>query len=147
MNDEIAVNLTTIESWEPERQEFFTHFAWQVGDDLFVGPLTKEDVFKDCSYFWNHSCDPNCWFATDNTITARRFIKKGEELTFDYGTTDSHFVSVSQCLCGTKLCRGRTDPNDWKRPELQERYGNHFMYYLLQKIDRQRRGVHNRKQK
>lgn len=56
----------------------------------------------------NHSCDPNCeaqdiegeiWFV------ALRNIKKGEELTFDYGYALEHWQD-HPCLCGSKNCAG-----------------------------------------
>jgi SET domain-containing protein len=36
--------------------------------------------------YGNHSCDPNLWHADVVTITARRDIAAGEELTIDYAT-------------------------------------------------------------
>ena len=38
------------------------------------------------------------------------------------------------CRCGTRSCRGVIGGRDWQRPELQERYGNYFSWYLLNKI-------------
>lgn len=56
----------------------------------------------------NHSCEPNCEAWIDETrifIHALRTIKKGEELSFDYGfdvdTWEDH-----PCLCGKKACVG-----------------------------------------
>ena len=56
----------------------------------------------------NHSCDPNCeaqdidgeiWFVS------LRDIKKGEELTFDYGYALEHWQD-HPCLCGSDDCVG-----------------------------------------
>lgn len=49
--------------------------------------------------FINHSCTPNCWFeVVDKTIWIRasRFIRKGEELTYDYATIGDHTIA---CRC------------------------------------------------
>lgn len=60
-------------------------------------------------------CDPNTWFEGDGLMTARRDIQPGEELTYDYCTSDTVLATrLSTCYCGTSLCRG-TPP----RPSLE----------------------------
>jgi len=53
-----------------------------------------------------HSCDPNCGIQNQFDIVAKRDIKAGEELKWDYGMSeDSDFLM--KCLCGSQaLCRG-----------------------------------------
>jgi SET domain-containing protein len=49
--------------------------------------------------FINHSCTPNCWFEVVDTtiwIRAARFIRRGEELTYDYMTVGDHTI---KCRC------------------------------------------------
>jgi len=49
--------------------------------------------------FINHSCTPNCWFeVVDKTIwiRARRDIRKGEELTYDYSIIGERTIP---CRC------------------------------------------------
>ena len=56
----------------------------------------------------NHSCEGNCEAINDDGeiwIIAERSIKKGEELTYDYGYDMEHFLD-HPCLCGTKKCVG-----------------------------------------
>lgn len=56
----------------------------------------------------NHSCEPNCEAWIDDTriyIHALRDIKKGEELTFDYGF-DVETWEEHPCLCGRPSCVG-----------------------------------------
>lgn len=55
----------------------------------------------------NHSCDPNTFFRCTPTraeVYALREIRKGEELTVDYG--DSHHDGKLACRCGALNCRG-----------------------------------------
>jgi uncharacterized protein len=57
--------------------------------------------------FINHSCDPNTFMRTFNyhvEFYALRNIKKGEELTCDYGPT--HHDGKLPCKCGAKKCKG-----------------------------------------
>jgi SET domain-containing protein len=49
--------------------------------------------------FINHSCRPNCWFEVVDTtiwIRASRFIRAGEELTYDYATVGDKTIP---CRC------------------------------------------------
>ena len=39
-----------------------------------------------------------------------------------------------ECACGTSLCRGRVTGEDWRNPELWERYAGHFSPYLERRI-------------
>jgi SET domain-containing protein len=69
----------------------------------------------------NFSCDPNCEAVLDENeadprksrvyIEARRAIKPGEELTYDYGIVldEPHTAKLKKiwaCHCGSKKCRG-----------------------------------------
>jgi len=119
----------------PDTDEFEKFIGWyyQMGEQLFVGPLTEKDVA--ITTLQNHSCDPNCWWTDEFTLVARRDIKAGEEVTFDYGSSESEpNPTMTDCLCGSPLCRGKVTPEDYLLPELQERYGNHMMGYLLERI-------------
>lgn len=40
------------------------------------------------------------------------------------------------CGCGTKDCRKIITDNDWKLPELQNRYDGYFQWFLQEKIDK-----------
>ena len=56
--------------------------------------------------FINHSCDPNTFMRVlkDRVeFYALRTIKKGEELSCDYGET--HHEGTLPCKCGAKNCR------------------------------------------
>ena len=58
----------------------------------------------------NHSCDPNCEVLdTSKTkiwITAMKNIKKGEELSYDYGFGFDSNYKDHKCKCGSKNCVG-----------------------------------------
>ena len=56
----------------------------------------------------NHSCDGNCEainYEGEIWIVARKSIKHGEELTYDYGYDMEHFMD-HLCTCGTDNCIG-----------------------------------------
>ena len=62
----------------------------------------------------NHSCAPNCEIEEESQrifIEARRAIRRGEELTYDYNLQigERHTAKAKRehaCLCGAKRCRG-----------------------------------------
>lgn len=58
--------------------------------------------------YMNHSCDGNCEAVNaegEIWIMARKKIKKGEELVYDYGYDMEHFLD-HPCLCGSDNCIG-----------------------------------------
>jgi len=72
----------------------------------------------DLARFVNHSCEANCLSpgGFDFEVAVRDIIP-GEELTDDYGTLnlDHGF----DCLCGSKSCRSRIQPDDaWRMADV-----------------------------
>ncbi len=58
----------------------------------------------------NHSCNPNCEVEISDEkiwISSIKKIKKGEELSYDYGYSfDKNDFRDHQCRCGYKYCIG-----------------------------------------
>ncbi|MEV6490255.1 SET domain-containing protein-lysine N-methyltransferase [Actinoplanes sp. NPDC051633] len=100
-----------------------------VGDDLHL-VLPAERTIG----YANHSCDPTLWWTGAYDLAARRDIAAGEELTSDYATSTAESEFVMRCACGTSLCRGVVTGDDWRRAELRDRYGDHWVPALLARI-------------
>lgn len=83
----------------------------------------------------NHSCDPNAGFMGQIVLVAMQDIRAGEEVCYDYAMTDTSDYDQFACLCGTSLCRGFVTGNDWKLPELRQRYRGHFSPYVASLIE------------
>ncbi|ARQ72064.1 SET domain-containing protein [Streptomyces marincola] len=97
------------------------------------------------NHYGNHSCDPNLWWAGHYTLTARRDIPAGAEVTLDYGTVSTAPGFRLVCACGSgPLCRGVITDEDWRRPELRRRYGGHWIPAHADRIARERRTSHGR---
>jgi len=77
--------------------------------------------------FGNHSCDPSLWHTGAFALSARRDIAAGQEITVDYSTQTAAPDFALDCLCGSVLCRGTVTGDAWRRPDLQERYGEHWV--------------------
>lgn len=104
----------------------------QIGDGLYIGPLSGEDR-EAAMIFSNHSCDPNIGVRGQIVFAALRDIVAGEELTHDWAMTDDD-ESRMECRCGSPLCRGTITGQDWRLPDLQERYRESMSWYLREKI-------------
>lgn len=107
-------------------------YALQIHDELYLGPRSKDEL-EQMAIFINHSCDPNVGFSGQVVYVAMRDIEPGEELCHDYAMERSDNYSLD-CHCGSNCCRGKITGDDWKRPDLQKRYGNRFSSYILEKI-------------
>lgn len=105
----------------------------QIGNGLFIGPLTAEDR-AGSMIFSNHSCEPNLGVQGQIVFVAMRDVAAGEELTHDWAMTDDD-ADEMVCRCGAASCRGLVTGQDWRRPELQEKYRGYFSWYLQCKID------------
>ena len=86
------------------------------------------------NHYGNHSCDPNLWWIDAYTLAARRPIAVGDEVTNDYGTSTESADFAFTCTCGSSLCRRIITGQDWRRSELQARYGDHWVPVLLNRI-------------
>jgi len=84
----------------------------------------KYDINGNVNYnkarLMNHSCNANCdTDIIDNKIWIRSYkdIKKGEELTYDYGFTfDKDDFRDHICKCGSRKCVGFiVTETDWKK--------------------------------
>ena len=107
----------------------FARIALQVEEDLYLVSLT------DSQADWiNHSCDPNAGLVSDVVLVALRDIEAGEEITFDYATSDGSRYDEFTCGCGSPSCRGYVTGEDWMREDLWVRYGEHFSPYLRRRI-------------
>jgi SET domain-containing protein len=108
----------------------FTQRVLQIDEDLFL--LTAEQPEpNDC---FNHSCEPNVGFTGQIGLLAMRDIEAGEELCFDYAMSDGEPYDEFDCHCGSRTCRGKVTGNDWKLPELWNRYDGYFSSYLVRRI-------------
>lgn len=82
-------------------------------DALQIGARQYLIIDKPYVYI-NHSCRPNSNFQKDRTLVAMRPIHKGEEIFYDYATTEwtpqdyaeyNKNIWPVRCRCGTSRCR------------------------------------------
>ena len=90
-------------------EEGIKHFYFmQLNKGEFLDATKKGNLGRFC----NHSCNPNCyvdkWNVGDTIrmgIFAKRAVKAGEELTFNYNV-DRYGADAQPCYCGEANCVG-----------------------------------------
>lgn len=105
-------------------------FSLQVEEDLYLVSLTNCEPAD----LINHSCEPNAGLLGQISLVAMRDIAPGEEITYDYATSDGSSYDEFSCGCGSELCRGRVSGDDWMRADLWNRYKGHYSPYLARRI-------------
>ena len=108
-----------------------------VAPGFFLGPMEPEDLLTavDTVEQINHSCRPNLGVQGQVVLVARRAIAVGEELTYDYETTDTEGMWF-ECRCGVPECRGIIDGQSWKRPEWRQANAGYLSWNVLETVRR-----------
>jgi uncharacterized protein len=106
--------------------------------------LPSSDTSEALDVYLNHSCDPTAWLIDEVTLVARRTIKASEEITTEFATwfdyePGSSYSQDWGCKCASPLCRKVLSAQDWRRPELQEKYAGHFSPFLERRIEEERK--------
>jgi SET domain-containing protein len=84
-----------------------TRYTVQVGDHEHVDAEARPERGDEFPLwrFLNHSCAPNTRID-GRTLVALTAIGAGEEITFDYDSTEWDMASPFACACGAPGCRG-----------------------------------------
>lgn len=106
--------------------------AFNVDAGHYLAPFNPADPSAD--WLMSHSCEPNGVQTTDDNIVAWRDIAAGEEITYDYATTEENPDWRLDCSCGAPTCRKVITGNDWKIPEIQQKYKGRFTKSIELKI-------------
>ncbi len=87
-----------------------SRYSIQVGEHEHIDLPADVDPVRSAEdhpwQFLNHSCAPNARLV-GRTVVAARPIEAGDEITFDYNTTEYDMASPFDCRCGAKGCNGR----------------------------------------
>jgi SET domain-containing protein len=85
-------------------------YTIQLEDQRHLNPSAAGDTSEDLDYCWvylNHSCEPSSYVKpTEFTLRALRDIAPGEEITFNYLTTEFEMAVPFNCTCDSPNCFG-----------------------------------------
>jgi len=113
---------------EMESGDYRLCSIWPVHPGIFMA-VPNGDPHITLDEYLNHSCDANTWLSDEVTLTARRDIAAGEEITLDQGTwntEDDYMEDGAPCSCRAANCRGMLTGKDWTRIDVQQHYAGHF---------------------
>jgi hypothetical protein len=79
--------------------------------------------------FLNHGCEPNAHIKSREVFVLRD-IAAGEQITFDYNTTEWEMAEAFRCHCGASGCRGEIRGYKFLSPEARARLGDAAAEYL-----------------
>ena len=95
---------------------------------LWISPFKNNPGF-----YINHSCNSSAGIRDSIEIVAMRDIKKGEEVKFDYSTSESENGWTLICQCGEENCRRLIESYELLPAELKLKYGDFTSEYLRTK--------------
>ena len=96
----------------------------------FIPPENLDFNRLSIEWYLNHSCAGNVGFDRNGDFVAIRNIKKGQELTYDYGLAESNPRFVMRCMCRSRRCRRIITGNDWKRKDFRRGRTKHMLPQL-----------------
>jgi hypothetical protein len=83
------------------------------------------NFLRPMNYF-NHSCEPNIGFNSNDDYVAIKNIKKGSELLLDYSYLNTNPDYKITCLCKSKKCRKIITGNEWKNSDFVKKNNQYF---------------------
>ena len=108
-----------------------TSHSFQIDVDLHV-------ELDEPAVLINHSCMPNTGVRNNQfggyDFIALTGIAQGEEITWDYETTEYISIAVAQCYCGAAACRSRTRGFKYLPVEIKNKYGEFIADYLKHNV-------------
>jgi uncharacterized protein len=108
------------------RYPYYVGNRWlQIEKCQWIAPLRINP-----GWYINHSCNPNSGIKDSVKIVAIKNIRKGEEVTFDYSTSESETEWYLICHCENKNCRRIIRPYKFLSTELKLRYRDFISEYL-----------------
>jgi SET domain-containing protein len=125
-------HINIVRNMPVEKQGELLKYVMQIDEQWFIGMADGTSI--EPGDFINHSCNPNTWFVKDVALAARRDIKQGEEITYDYATSDTYGLEMT-CQCGSRNCRQVIKGSDYAlHRDLQKIYGKHVLSHVLKAV-------------
>jgi SET domain len=102
-----------------------TKYTIQIGSSRHLASPAVSKTDDELDYCWlylNHHCDPSGYINSEElTFRALRDIAAGDEITFNYLTTESELAAPFTCTCGATNCFGLIQGRNFLTPTEAER--------------------------
>lgn len=124
-----------------KENKLFMNYPITIYKNLYLMPFKFSQLEK--SERFNHSCQPNAGIKGQIILIARRNINVGEEICFDYETTESgkNDGLPFECKCQSKKCRGKITGGKWLNKKFRKDNKGYFSWYLEEKIEKSRKKI------
>jgi len=121
----------------------------RIDDPLQIADNVYLDLKEPYVYF-NHSCSPNSGMAGVCTLVAARKVKAGEEITYDYSTTEwtnDELWKINwtqlwafKCKCHSSKCRKKITSFPRLPEKIKEKYYAERLLpgFILKKLENQK---------
>jgi hypothetical protein len=104
-------------------------------DSIVVAEDRHLIVTAGVGRFGNHSCDPNLGWVDAYSMATMVDVAAGQELVSDYAMSTADPGYVLRCHCPSYRCRQMVAGDDWRIPQLQERYRGWWVPYVQSLVD------------
>lgn len=114
-------------------KDFPSKYSIQVDAHIHLHPL-HDNPHRDHSIWTslNHNCIPNSYISTkDMTLKSLTEIAAGEEITFNYNSTEYDMAAPFNCDCKSKNCYGEIKGFKYLSPTRQTELSPIILEYLL----------------
>ena len=122
-----------------KRRDHPRYTSIQVGWNTHLdvnGDLSLEELMDRFPWrFINHSCDGNA-IVQGRQLVAVRLIRPGEEVTFNYNTTEFDMARPFTCRCGSLFCARRIRGFKYLKPKERERLHPLLNLHLKSLLDK-----------
>ena len=124
LNENIFYSREQYQTLDKTTQEIINKFCIQT-EEGFYGPPNIN--YLSIPWYINHSCSGNVGFDDIGNFITIKYIRKGEELCYDYSFTGSKPINMSRCNCGSKNCRKVITGEEWKDLNYRKKNFKYFM--------------------
>ena len=123
-----------------QRTSRASRFSVQIEEGVHIDLAKGISLEEMIEHFWwrfmNHSCSPNTIIRCQEVV-AIRLIRPGEELTFNYNTTELDMAAPFTCRCGSPMCVGQVRGFKYLRAIEKERMRPFLAPHLARHLERE----------
>ncbi len=123
---------------EGRMQRHPTRYSIQLDAGIHIeadGDLASDEMrLRHPWRFLNHACDPVAR-VSGQALHAVRAIAAGDEITFDYTTTEADMAEPFECRCGSPRCVGRVQGFTHLSPREQIARRTHLAPHVLRLLE------------
>lgn len=122
---------------------YATKYSIQLDINKHIEPGFVDPDLDDFAWcFLNHSCNANCFIDVKSVkLIAKQTIFEGDEICFNYNTTEYKMSTPFTCNCKAKNCKGEINGLFYLSVQAQEELRNELAPHLLPLISNKKKSI------